>query len=104
MKHSVPHTLGLETARKVVRAAFENYSQRFSDFTPQATWASEDKANVSFAAKGMSIDGKIEVRPNSIDIDLDVPFLLRPFQGKAVEVIEREINKWADKAAKGELA
>jgi hypothetical protein len=103
MKHSVPHSLGLETARKVVRSAFENYSQRFSDFTPAAKWTSEDKVQVSFSAKGMSILGNVEVRPNTIDIELDVPFLLRPFQGKAVEVIEREISKWIDKAKSGEL-
>lgn len=104
MKHSVPHSLGLETARKVVRSAFSNYTDRFSDFSPKATWKSEDEAQVTFAAKGMSIQGKVLVRESAIDIDLDVPFLLKPFQGKAVEVIEREFGKWIEKAKNGELA
>jgi hypothetical protein len=30
-------------------------------------------------------------------MDLDVPFLLRPFQGKAISVIEGEIKEWLAK-------
>jgi Putative polyhydroxyalkanoic acid system protein (PHA_gran_rgn) len=103
MKHSLPHSLGLETARKVVRSAFDNYTQRFSDFAPTTSWPSEDQAHVSFSAKGMSINGTVFVRATSIDIDLDVPFLLKPFQGKAVEVLERELGKWVEKAKNGQL-
>jgi hypothetical protein len=104
MKHSLPHSLGLETARKVVRSAFETYSQRFSEFAPRTTWSGDDMATVSFSAKGMSIQGTVLVRATSIDVDLEVPFLLRPFQGKAVEVLERELQKWIHKASSGELS
>lgn len=104
MKHSVPHSLGLETARKVVQAAFSNYSDRFADFSPKTTWKSDDEAQVAFSAKGMTLNGSVSVRPSTIDIELDVPFLLRPFQGKAIEIIEREIGKWIDKAKSGELS
>lgn len=104
MKHSIPHSLGLEMARKVVQSAFSNYTDRFSDFSPRATWKNEDQAQVTFAAKGMSINGNVQVRSDAIDIDLDVPFLLKPFQGKAIEVIEREFGKWMAKAQAGELS
>lgn len=104
MKHSIPHSLGLEMARKAVRSAFSNYTDRFADFSPTANWKSENEAQVTFAAKGMSIQGNVLVRPEAIDIDLDVPFLLKPFQGKAIEVIEREFGKWIKKAKEGELA
>ena len=35
--------------------------------------------------------------------ELDVPFLLRPFKKKAIDVIEQEIKKWVKKAENGEV-
>lgn len=103
MKHSVTHNLGLETARKVARAALQTYAERFPDFSPTSSWPTDDKATIGFSAKGMSVTGSVEVKPSSFDINLDVPFLLKPFQSKALEVIEREISKWIGKAQSGEL-
>ena len=41
--------------------------------------------------------------PNAIELDLDVPFLLRPFKSQALGVIETEIKAWIAKAKKGEV-
>jgi hypothetical protein len=103
MKHSVPHNVGKATAQKVARQAFEAYERRFSEFSPKTTWLGEDKAQISFSAKGMAIKGEVKVSEKTIDLDMDVPFLLKPFQGKAVEIIDREIKNWLDKASSGEL-
>jgi len=103
MKHSVSHSLGREMARKVARAAFESYEKRFSEFNPRTTWQSDDAAKISFSVKGMSLNGSVGVAERSIDLDLDVPFLLKPFQGKAIDVIEREIKEWIGKAERGEI-
>jgi hypothetical protein len=45
----------------------------------------------------------LEVRPSSIDMELEVPFLLRVFQGQAVKLIEGEIKEWIGKAKQGQL-
>jgi len=103
MKHSVTHSLGRPMARKVARAAFEAYSERFSDFNPVTTWKSDDAADIRFSAKGIELSGAVSVTDNTIEMDLNVPFLLRPLQGKAVAVIDREIAKWIAKAERGEL-
>ena len=103
MKHSVPHDLGKETAKKAVLAAFASYAERFAKYEPTATWVTDDRATVSFSAKGMTLKGAIEVRPTSVDLDVDIPFLLRPFKDRAIAPIEREIGKWIDKAKRGEL-
>lgn len=103
MKHSVTHSLGREKARQVARAAFESYAKRFADYKPVTTWKSEDTADISFSVKGISLNGAIAVADHSIDLDLNVPFMLKPFKGKALEVIEREIRVWIAKAEKGEL-
>ncbi len=103
MKHTVSHSLGRETARKVARSAFEAYSSRFSEYSPKTVWNGDDQAEISFSVKSFTLKGAIEVKDNSIELDMDVPFMLKPFQSKAVSVIEREIKEWIGKAEKGEL-
>ena len=103
MKHSVHHGLGKEKAKKVATKAFATYQEKFAKYEPKANWVSEEKAEISFSVKGMTLNGSLEVGEESIDMDLDVPFLLKPFKGKALGVIEREITTWVDKAKAGEL-
>ena len=103
MKHAVPHDLGQEQATKVARAALQSYAERFADYNPVANWVSDRKANIGFSAKGLSLKGSLEVTSSTIDMDLDVPFLLRPFKGRAVGIIEEEIRRWIGKAKAGEL-
>ncbi len=103
MKHAVPHDLGIERAKKVAEAALSSYAEKFAKYQPQARWLSDTRASISFNVKGMSLSGALEVRATSIEMELDVPFLLRPFQGKAIGVIEGEIKEWIGKAQAGEI-
>lgn len=103
MKHSVPHSLGKEMARKVTRAAVDNYKSRFAEYSPTATWKTDDQAQIGFSVKGMSLKGGITVTDSTIDLELEVPFLLKPFQGKALGLIQNEINDWIGKAQRGEI-
>jgi hypothetical protein len=101
MKHSVPHDLGQERAKQVTEKALAAYSEKFAKYSPKTTWTAPNKAQISFSVKGMSLSGIVEVRDKSIDMDLDVPFLLRPFQGQAIGVIEGEIKQWLAKEKSG---
>ena len=103
MKHAVPHDLGQAKAKAVADAAFDSYKKRLAKYSPQTEWVSDRRANISFSVKGISLRGALEVTDKSIDMELDVPFLLRPFQGKALGVIEQEIRQWVDKAKAGEV-
>ena len=98
MKHSVPHDLGQERAKKVAESALATYSQKYANYSPQVTWKGPNQAAISFRVKGMSLSGSLEVLDRSIDLDMDVPFLLRPFKSQALGVIEGEINEWIKKA------
>lgn len=102
MKHVVPHDLGQEKAKEVAQAAFQSYRERFAKYNPQANW-NDQHADISFSVKGFSLKGSLDVNPKNIEMELDVPFVLKPFKGKALGVIEEEINKWAAKAKAGEL-
>lgn len=103
MKHAVPHDLGPDQAKKVAEAAFDSYKARFAEYNPTVSWAGDRRANISFKVKGVTLNGGIDIRDSSFDLDLDVPFLLRPFKGKALSVIEEEIKKWIAKAKAGKL-
>jgi hypothetical protein len=103
MKHVVPHDLGQERAKKVAEAALSAYSQKFSNYSPKATWVTSDRADISFSVKGMSLAGSLQVSDKSIEMDLDVPFFLRPFKGQALGVIEGEIKEWIAKAKAGQV-
>lgn len=103
MKHTVPHKLGREKARKVADSAFESYKSRFTEYNPSSRWVTDDRAEISFRVKGMTLSGNVEVKDEAFEMDLEVPFMLRPFKGTALSVIEGEIKKWIGKAEAGEV-
>ena len=103
MKQTVVHGLGREQAKKVAEAAWQSYSARFAQYSPTCTWGSDYAAQIGFKAKGLTITGTIEVEDKNILIDLEVPFLLRPFKSVALNVIEEEIQRWVQKSKAGEL-
>lgn len=103
MKHEIKHDLPVSQAKKAVDKAFESYSTRFADYQPTLTWVSDKKANVGFSVKGMNLKGSFEITENVIVLDLDVPFVLRPFKNVAVGVIEKEVATWIGKAKAGQL-
>lgn len=103
MKHAIEHGLGKERARKAARRAFESYKERFSSFNPQANWLDEDTVEVSFSAKGATLGGRVELTDQQMLVDMNVPFILKPFRKKAIGVIEEEMQKWVKKAERGEL-
>jgi hypothetical protein len=101
MKHVVHHGLGQERARAVAEAALKSYSERFAEYSPRSSWPSPTRADISFSVKGMTLNGGLEIQEKDFELELDVPFLLRPFKGKAMSVIEEEIKKWVAKAQAG---
>jgi hypothetical protein len=103
MKHSVPHDLGKDKALKVTQAAWQSYSERFAKYSPTCTWSSPFRAEIGFTAKGIKLTGEIEVCDTSVEVDLEVPFLLRPFKNMAIGVVEEEIKTWIAKSKAGEI-
>ena len=103
MKHQIAHDLDSNLAKEAAVRAFEAYQKRFANYNPTMHWEGERKARIGFSVKGVKLGGSIDILPRSIELDLDVPFLFRPFKGKALEVIEKEVRNWLTKAKNGEL-
>jgi Putative polyhydroxyalkanoic acid system protein (PHA_gran_rgn) len=103
MKQVIQHELDTAMAKRVADHAFADYQQRYPDYQPTLRWVSDQRADIAFNAKGVKLGGSLTLAPKSIALELDVPFLFRPFQKKALDVIEREVRIWLDKARAGEL-
>ena len=103
MKHSVKHDLDPALAKRATEKAFEAYAERYSSYSPSATWATDKRCEVGFKVKGFALRGAIEIEPGEILMDLEVPFVLRVFKGQALDIIEREVRAWVEKARRGEL-
>jgi hypothetical protein len=103
MKHTIDHDLDLATAKKVTDRAFAEYGSRYPGYEPTLRWTNDRRADVSFNAKGVKLGGEMVIAEKSISLDLDVPFLFRPFQKKAIEVIDREVKVWIEKARNGQI-
>jgi hypothetical protein len=101
MKHAVPHDLEYAKAKVVADAAFESYKRKLAKYRPQTQWVTDRRATITFTVKGITLRGALELNEDSIDMELDVPFILRPFRGKALSLIEREIRAWIEKAKAG---
>lgn len=103
MKHAIPHDLDQDTLRTVVDKALNTYAANLAQYEPKVEWTGEKKVNIGFSVKGLNLKGQLDLRPSSVEVDLDVPFVLRPFKKKAISVIEREFNTWLARAHAGEL-
>jgi hypothetical protein len=103
MKHAVPHDLSIDAAKQAASAALAAYQQRFADYHPTITWVNDTLAEVNFKAKGVTMKGSFEILADRIEMDMEVPFLLRMFKQKAIDVVEGEITKWVSKAKSGQL-
>ena len=103
MKHTISHDVSMELSRKAARGAFAAYQARFAEYHPTVTWKDDDHADIGFKAKGVSLKGSVVLREHVIELDLDVPFLLRIFQSRAIEIIESEVRTWLEKARNGQL-
>jgi hypothetical protein len=103
MKHAVPHDLPIEAARQAASAALQAYQARFADYQPTITWLNDTNAQVMFKAKGVTLKGSFEILADRIEMDMEVPLLLRMFRQKAIDVVEGEITKWVAKAKSGQL-
>lgn len=103
MEHRVIHGVDRELAKAATIAAFASYKQKYGEYSPTTTWTSDYRATVTFSVKGFTLDGKIHIDDREVVMDMDVPFVLRPFKKRAMEIIEREIQLWCKRAKDGQL-
>lgn len=94
IRHEIAHRLEPSAVAARVNDAFTYYQERFGKYEPTLQWMTPERAELSFKARGLKLNGTLSIKPEGLVVEMDVPLLLRPFRGKAVEVIEREAARW----------
>lgn len=103
MKHTITTGLGLADSKRAIEKAMDAYRTRFHDYQPRFEWKTNNAGEFGFNAKGVKLGGTIVVHDHKIDVDMEVPFLFRIFQGKAMEVVTEEVQRWVDRVQRGEV-
>lgn len=94
VRHSVKHTLEPDALHQLIERAFAYYESRHPKYEPTLSWLEPNKAELRFNARGLKLGARLEIQPGEAIVEMDVPLLLRPFQGAARQVIDREITRW----------
>ncbi len=87
----------------MLQRAVESYCERFSKYGPETQWLNEDEVRIGFRVRGIELSGLLRLLPHAIVLDMNVPILLRPFQTKAIDVIEAQVQSWLQRTRSGEL-
>ena len=103
MKQSYPHKLDPAKAKMAATATLESLKKRLAEYNPSFQWASEKRALFNFEAKMTRLTGYLDIRDNSIDFELKVPFLLRMFTKQAMDVLNGEVMHWIKQAEANKL-
>ncbi len=98
MKHSVQHTLERSRARELLDEALDAYRENYREYEVHTAWVDEETAEVGFRVTGTRIGGQIRVCENRYAIDVKVPWLFRPFRRKITATVDREFERWLQRA------
>jgi hypothetical protein len=90
MRHRFAHGSDRDTVVRAAKRAFDVYRHRYPAYDLRMEWTAPYDARVTLRAKGIDLRCAVSIRADDIETDLDVPFLFRIFQRRAVVIIERE--------------
>lgn len=91
MELKVPYTqikdkkIGYEAAKKLIPEVIAKFGVKAD--------VKNDDANSTFVAKGSGFEAKIQFRDTEAIATIDLGLLLKPFKGKILETIEKQIKK-----------
>lgn len=100
MKHVIKTGLNVNDSKYALDEAFKVYSKQHSQYKPLFGWKKNDLATFSFTSPVGKLDGLILVVEDQLILDMNVPFLARPFQNKAISLIETEVQIWIERIKK----
>lgn len=80
--------------RALIDEAMAFYKARYPRYSPMLSWLAPDRAEASVHVRGLTLSGQLELRPDALEVAVEVPFLLRPFQKMAIARVEQEVARW----------
>jgi hypothetical protein len=76
---------GYEEAKKLIPEVISKFGVKAD--------VQNDDANTTLTAKGSGFSAKIEFNETEAIVNVDLGFLLKPFKGKILDTIEKQIKK-----------
>jgi hypothetical protein len=76
---------GYEQAKKLIPEVVQKFGV--------SAQINNDDSNTSLTAKGSGFEAKISFKENEAIVEVDLGFLLKPFKGKILETIEKQLKK-----------
>lgn len=90
----IPHRLGQAEATRRLKGGLTRAAAQFPILsTDEETWTQEngtDRMAFRVRALGQAVSGKVDVRADDVQLELNLPFLLRVFAERAMETIQRQ--------------
>jgi hypothetical protein len=98
---NIPHDLGLDEARRRIDHGFVNLQQQMAGgmmslVTFERTWQG-DRLHFTGRSLGQTIQGRIDVRPDSVYVEVDLPALLTAIADKITGRLRQETKKLLEK-------
>lgn len=97
VRRTLKHTLTDAEVKARADQAYAHYCDKYPQFSPKMIWSDDNSvATVTFTVLTLPIRSTwaFNPRPYVIDIEVQVPGLLVAWKDKAIEVIDRESEKW----------
>jgi putative polyhydroxyalkanoate system protein len=92
---SVPHALGQEVATERLQGILgkmkERYQDKFSDL--EENWQG-NVLHYGFKTFGFGIKGTMDVQPEEVKVDADLPFAAMMFKGKIETDLKSTLGRW----------
>lgn len=111
MDHHITTDLDVPTTCKAIDKAFEEQQVKFPQYKPAFLWEGElvegQPRTGKFSFKptpSMDIAGSLEVSTGKVLLKFGkLPFVVSMFKGKAISIVEKEVQIWVAKAKAGEI-
>ena len=93
MRIAVPHNMSKEKARQRVEQKLGQLLGQFSHHAEEIEheWYG-DTLEFKGKARGLKVDGKVDVTDAAVIIDAKLPLIALPFEGRIREAVQREAD------------
>ena len=97
VNYSMRHALTDDAIRALVVEAFSTYRQRYARLGPVLRWHEDGSAEVAVTLRGVGLRGRLQLRDGEVQVSVPLPRLLRPLEGRARALIDRELSRWTER-------
>lgn len=88
---SIPHCLGQEEAKTRIIGFIADARRQIGGVSDMKEHWVENVGTYKFRAVGFAVEGRLEVLPDTLAVEIDFPFAALPWKGKAENEIRTQV-------------